>query len=95
MGLDQNIAQNMGYIRKLLHVVEEGVMPRLPNTPFERPMPDPDDLEESGQSSDHSALQGHIKLGAAWLCATLAGVIAVLTVLAVIWVTRSFRSATV
>ncbi|MDE3040948.1 MAG: hypothetical protein KGJ82_10275 [Nitrospirota bacterium] len=39
-------------------------------------MPDPDDLEESGLSSDHSALQGHIKLGAGWLCATLAGVIA-------------------
>jgi hypothetical protein len=39
-------------------------------------MPDPDDLEESGLSSDHSAPQGHIKLGAAWLCATLAGVLA-------------------
>lgn len=51
-------------------------MPRLPNIPFERPMPDPDDLEESGLSSDHSGLQSHIKLGAAWLCATLAGVIA-------------------
>lgn len=51
-------------------------MPRLPNIPFERPMPDPDDLEESGLSSDHSARQGHIKLGVAWLCATLAGVIA-------------------
>lgn len=51
-------------------------MPRLPNTPFERPMPDPDDPEESGLSSDRSGLQGHVKLGAAWLCATLAGVIA-------------------
>jgi chaperonin cofactor prefoldin len=38
-------------------------------------MPYPDDLEESGLSSDDSALQGHIKLGAAWLCATLAGVL--------------------
>jgi hypothetical protein len=36
----------------------------------------PDDLEESGLSSDHSALQDHLKLGVAWLCATLAGVIA-------------------
>jgi hypothetical protein len=51
-------------------------MPRLPTMPFERPMPDADDLEESGLSSDHSAAQGHIKLGAAWLCATLAGVLA-------------------
>lgn len=48
-------------------------MPRLPTIASERPMPDPDDLEESGLSSDH--LQGHIKLGAVWLCATLAGVL--------------------
>jgi hypothetical protein len=41
-------------------------MPRLPTIPFERPMPDPDDLEESGLSSDHSAPQGHIKLGGRW-----------------------------
>ncbi len=51
-------------------------MPQLPTIPFERPMPDPDYFEESGLSSDHSALQGHIKLGAAWLGATLAGVLA-------------------
>ena len=51
-------------------------MPRLPTMPFERPRPDPDDLEESGLSSDHSAPQGHIKLGVAWLCATLAGALA-------------------
>ena len=51
-------------------------MPRLPILPFERPLPDPDDLEESGFSGDDSAPQGHRKLGAAWLCATLAGVLA-------------------
>jgi predicted nucleic acid-binding Zn-ribbon protein len=51
-------------------------MPQLPNIPFEGSMSDPDDLEDSGLSSDHSALQGHIKLGIAWLCATLAGVLA-------------------
>jgi hypothetical protein len=49
-------------------------MPRLPPIPLERPMPDPDDFEESGLSGDRSARQGHRKLGAAWLCATLAGV---------------------
>lgn len=49
-------------------------MPRLSTRPFERPMLDPDDLEESGLSSDHSALQGHIKLGTAWLCATVTGI---------------------
>jgi len=50
-------------------------MPRHPTIPFEGPMSDPDELEESGLSSDHSALQDHIKLGTAWLCATLAGVL--------------------
>jgi septation ring formation regulator EzrA len=39
-------------------------------------MPDLDDLEESGLSSDHAARQGHIKLGVAWLCATLGGILA-------------------
>jgi methyl-accepting chemotaxis protein len=39
-------------------------------------MPDLDDFEESGFSSDHPARRSHIKLGAAWLCATLAGVLA-------------------
>jgi hypothetical protein len=51
-------------------------MPRLPTMPFERPMPEADDLEESGLSSDHSAPQGHIRFGVAWLCATLAGILA-------------------
>jgi chaperonin cofactor prefoldin len=49
-------------------------MRRLPNTPFERPMPDPDDLEENGLYSDHPALQDHIKLGTAWLCVTVTGI---------------------
>ena len=47
-------------------------MPRPPAMPFERPISDPDDLEENGLSGDHS----HIKLGVGWLCATLAGVAA-------------------
>jgi chaperonin cofactor prefoldin len=51
-------------------------MPQLPIMPFERPIPDPDDLEESGLSNDHSAPQGHTKLGVVWLCATLAGILA-------------------
>ncbi len=50
-------------------------MPRLPTMPFERPMLDPDDIEESGFPSDDSAPQGHRKLGAVWLCATLAGIL--------------------
>jgi septal ring factor EnvC (AmiA/AmiB activator) len=49
-------------------------MRRLPNTPFERPMPDPDDLEESGLYSDPPALQDHMKLGTAWLCVTATGI---------------------
>lgn len=48
-------------------------MSRLSPIPFERPMPVPDDLEESALSSDDST-QEHKKLGIAWLCATLAGV---------------------
>ena len=51
-------------------------MPRLPTMPFETPLHDPDDLEENGLSGDHAAPQGHIKLGVAWLCATLAGILA-------------------
>jgi chaperonin cofactor prefoldin len=43
--------------------------------PFEQPMPDSDDLEENGLSSDHSVRQGQVKLGAAWLCTTLAGIV--------------------
>ena len=49
-------------------------MPRLSPLAFDRPMPVPEDLEEGGLPSDDSADQSHIKLGAAWLCATLAGV---------------------
>jgi uncharacterized coiled-coil DUF342 family protein len=50
-------------------------MHRLPTIPFERPMPVQDELEESGESNDESRLT-HLKLGTAWLCATLAGVAA-------------------
>jgi len=39
-------------------------------------MPDADDLEDSLLLDDHSGLQDHIKLGTAWLCITLAGVLA-------------------
>jgi signal transduction histidine kinase len=39
-------------------------------------MPDADDLEEGMLSDDDSGLQDRIKLGIAWLCATLAGVLA-------------------
>lgn len=49
-------------------------MPRLPTIPFERPMPEPDELEESGLSSDHPALHDHIKLVTAWLCVTVTGI---------------------
>ena len=52
------------------------VMHRLPTVSFERPMPASDDLDDSGLSSDDSALS-RVKLGTAWLCATLAGVAAV------------------
>jgi septation ring formation regulator EzrA len=51
-------------------------MPRPPTMPFDRPMPDFDDLEESGLSGEDPAPQGHKKLGTAWLCATLAGILA-------------------
>jgi predicted nucleic acid-binding Zn-ribbon protein len=50
-------------------------MHRLPSVPFERPLPVPDNLEEEGLSQDDSSLT-HLKLGTAWLCATLAGVAA-------------------
>lgn len=49
-------------------------MPRLSPLAFDRPMPVPEEPEEGGLPSDDSAVQSHIKLGAAWLCATLAGV---------------------
>ena len=51
-------------------------MHRLPTIPFEQSMPEPDELEESGLSSDLSSLQARIKLGTAWLCATVAGIVA-------------------
>jgi predicted nucleic acid-binding Zn-ribbon protein len=51
-------------------------MPRFSTMRFERPMPDPEDLEDSGASSDDSARQSHVRLGAAWLCTTLAGILA-------------------
>ncbi len=50
-------------------------MHRLPTIPSERPMPVQDELEESWESNDDSRLT-HLKLGTAWLCATLAGVAA-------------------
>lgn len=52
-------------------------MHRLPTISFERPIPEPDELEESGLSSDDaSTLQDRMKLGTAWLCATLVGIVA-------------------
>ena len=48
-------------------------MHRLPTMPLDRSMPASDDLEEIELSSDDAALS-HLKLGTAWLCATLAGV---------------------
>src|SRR5262245_65155146 len=49
-------------------------MPRLSPIAFDRPMPVPEDLEEAGLPSEDSAMQSYIKLGIAWLCATLAGI---------------------
>ncbi len=49
-------------------------MHRLQTISLERPMSEPDELEESGQSSDPSAQLDRMKLGTAWLCATLAGI---------------------
>lgn len=51
-------------------------MQRLTTISFERPMPEADELEESGLSSDPSSLQDRIKLGTAWLCATATGIVA-------------------
>jgi len=50
-------------------------MQRLTTISFERSMPEPDELEESGLSSDPSTLQDRIKLGTAWLCATATGIV--------------------
>gem|GEM_PF-432789 len=51
-------------------------MRRHPTMPLERPTPEPDELEEGELSRDPSTLQGHIKLGIAWSCATVTGVLA-------------------
>ena len=52
-------------------------MHRLPTISFERPIPEPDELEASGLSSDDaSTLQDRMKLGTAWLCATVIGIVA-------------------
>jgi len=51
-------------------------MQRLSTISFERPMPEPDELEESGLSRDPSTQQERIKLGTAWLAATVAGIAA-------------------
>jgi predicted nucleic acid-binding Zn-ribbon protein len=48
-------------------------MHRLPTVHFERPMPAPDELDERELSSEDSALS-RLKLGTAWVCATLVGV---------------------
>jgi len=50
-------------------------MPQLPTIPLNRPIPD-DDLEDGMLSSDDFRLPDHVKLGAAWLCATVAGALA-------------------
>lgn len=48
-------------------------MHRLPTIPFERPMPEPDELDDV---SDPSTLSDRIKLGTAWVGATVTGIIA-------------------
>lgn len=48
-------------------------MHRLPTVPFDRSMPEPDELEEP---SDPSILPDRIKLGAAWVGATVVGIVA-------------------
>lgn len=48
-------------------------MHRLPTIPLERPLDASDEFEESGSSNEDSTLN-HLKLGTAWVCATLAGV---------------------
>src|SRR5215467_8935393 len=53
-------------------------MRRQPTMPLERPTPEPDELEEGERSRDPSTLQGHIKLGIAWSCATVTGVLALI-----------------
>ncbi len=50
-------------------------MHRLQTVSFERPMSEPDELEESGQSNDPSAQLDRMKLGTAWSCATLGGIV--------------------
>lgn len=50
-------------------------MKRLSTISFEESTPQPDGLEENGLSSAQRTLQGTVKLGIAWLCATLMGVL--------------------
>ena len=50
-------------------------MPRLSPLSYERPVPVPDDFEDRELSNDDSALQSRMKLGIAWVCATVAGLL--------------------
>lgn len=51
-------------------------MQRLSTRPFDEPMTEPDELQEGERYDDPSALPDRIKLGVAWLSATVAGVAA-------------------
>lgn len=48
-------------------------MPRLSPLSYERPVSVPDDFEDRELSSDDFAPQSRMKLGIAWMCATVAG----------------------
>lgn len=50
-------------------------MHRLPTIPFDQPMPESDELEGE-LSSDPSTLPDRMKLGIAWVCATVTGIVA-------------------
>jgi hypothetical protein len=50
-------------------------MPRLSPLSYERPVSVPDDFEDRDRSSYDVALQSRIKLGIAWMCATVAGLL--------------------
>lgn len=50
-------------------------MPRLSPLSYERPVPVPVDFEDRELSNDDSALQSRMKLGIAWVCATVAGLL--------------------
>lgn len=49
-------------------------MLRHQTIPFDRHMSEPEQAEEGGLSSDPSVMPARMKLGAAWLCVTVAGV---------------------